>query len=54
MFMATILYSTGIQLFLWQWATPIIMGLFTAALGKITVSNIPNCLNYCVVFVTYT
>lgn len=42
----------GTLTFLWQKATHLIVGWFSQAThGKITVNGIPNCLNYCKIFV---
>jgi hypothetical protein len=52
MFMAAILCCTSVQLFLWKWGTPIIMGWFAGQTWTNN-SNIPNCLDYYFVFITH-
>jgi hypothetical protein len=48
------LYSMSTQPFYGKGPHPLLWDGSRAALGKTTVSGIPNCLNYCVIFIVYT
>jgi len=47
-------YSIGVQSFYDEGPLPLMCAGSRAARGKITVAGIPDCLNYCVIFIVYT
>ena len=47
-------FSHGSPTFLWQNATSLLWAGARATRAKITISGIPKCQNYCVIFIVYT
>ena len=46
-------YSIGVQYFYDKVTLPLMCGGSWVGRGKITVSGIPDCLNYCVIIIIY-
>jgi hypothetical protein len=47
-------YSIGVQYFYDKGPLPVMCAGSRATRGKITVAGIPECLNYCAIFIVYT